>query len=47
MDFEEKRIIALLILLIGLTTLIAGIVTGQIDYLINFLKKVFEVSTGF
>ncbi|MEM1582309.1 MAG: hypothetical protein QXK89_07350 [Candidatus Bathyarchaeia archaeon] len=44
MDVSAKRIIALLILLLGLTLLAAGITTNQINYLIDFIKKVFEAS---
>jgi len=46
MDSNEKRIIALLILLLGLTMLAAGIITNQVNYLIDFIKKVFEASTS-
>ena len=41
---DEKRIIGLLILLLGLTMLAAGIATNQINYLIEFIKSVFEPS---
>jgi hypothetical protein len=44
-DSNEKRIIALLILLLGLTMLATGIIMNQINYLIDFIKRVFEVST--
>ncbi len=41
---DEKRIIGLLILLLGLTLLVAGIATNQINYLIDFIKSIFEPS---
>jgi len=41
---DEKRIIGLLILLLGLTMLAAGIITNQINYLIDFIKSIFEPS---
>ncbi|MEM1607371.1 MAG: hypothetical protein QXW55_03910 [Candidatus Bathyarchaeia archaeon] len=44
MKIEEKRIIALLILLLGLTMLAAGILANQIEYLLDFIRKVFEPS---
>ena len=44
MKIEEKRIIALLILLLGLSMLAAGIITGQVDYLLEFMRKIFEPS---
>ncbi|MCX8171515.1 MAG: hypothetical protein N3E47_06065 [Candidatus Bathyarchaeota archaeon] len=44
MKIEEKRIIALLILLLGLTMLAAGILTNQINYLLDFIRKIFEPS---
>jgi hypothetical protein len=46
MSLHEKRIIALLILLLGLTMLAAGIITNQVNYLLNFIKRVFEASTS-
>ncbi|MBS7625346.1 MAG: hypothetical protein QXH19_06405 [Candidatus Bathyarchaeia archaeon] len=44
MNKDEKRIIGLLILLLGLTTLTAGLITNQIGYIIEFMKKIFEAS---
>ncbi len=46
MKVDEKRIIGLLILLLGLTMLAAGIATNQIDYLMEFVKRVFEPSVA-
>ena len=44
MKIEEKRIIALLILLLGLSMLAAGMITGQVDYVLEFMRKIFEPS---
>ncbi|MEM2027826.1 MAG: hypothetical protein QXS05_00390 [Candidatus Bathyarchaeia archaeon] len=44
MRVEEKRIIALLIILLGLTMLAAGIITNQREYLLDFIRKIFEPS---
>lgn len=44
MNYKEKRIISLLILLLGLTMLSAGIAANQIGYILNFIKKIFEAS---
>jgi hypothetical protein len=44
MDPSGKRVIGSLILLLGLTFLAIGIVSGQLNYILDFLKKVFEPS---
>lgn len=44
MNNEEKRIISLLILLLGLTMLAIGIAANQINYIFDFIKKIFEAS---
>ena len=42
MEPSEKRIIGSLLLLLGLSILAAGLSSGQLDYLMDFLKKIFE-----
>jgi hypothetical protein len=44
MNYKEKRMISLLILLLGLTMLTAGIAANQINYILDFIKKIFEAS---
>ncbi|MEM1602248.1 MAG: hypothetical protein QW782_02355 [Candidatus Bathyarchaeia archaeon] len=44
MKIYERWIIALLILLLGLTMLAAGMLTNQINYLLDFIKRFFEPS---
>ncbi|MEM2111262.1 MAG: hypothetical protein QXX08_05220 [Candidatus Bathyarchaeia archaeon] len=44
MDPSGKRVIGSLILLLGLTFLAVGLASGQLNYILDFLKKVFEPS---
>jgi hypothetical protein len=41
MDISESRMIAALLLLLGVSCLIVGLYTGQLDALVKILKKVF------
>ncbi len=42
MDTSERRVIGSLLLLLGLTFLALGLYSGQLSYVLEFLKKVFE-----
>lgn len=44
MDQSEKQVIASLLLLLGLTMLVAGLEAGQLDLILNFLRSVFEAA---
>jgi len=44
MDVSERRIVGSLLLLLGLSFLALGLYTGQLGYVLEFLKKVFEPS---
>jgi len=44
MDLPEKRVISSLILLSGLTFLAIGLHTGQLAYVLELLKKIFETA---
>lgn len=44
MNKDEKRIVGLLVLLLGLTALVAGLIMNQTEYIIEFTKKIFEAS---
>ena len=46
MDSSGKRIVGSLLLLLGLTFLIAGLASGQLEYLFDFLSKVFTPSVA-
>ncbi|MEM3443083.1 MAG: hypothetical protein QW667_07000 [Candidatus Bathyarchaeia archaeon] len=41
MDIQERRIIGALLLLLGISFLAVGIYTGQINLIVELLKKVF------
>jgi hypothetical protein len=41
MDISESRMIAALLLLLGVSCLIVGLYTGQFDALVKLLKSVF------
>ena len=42
MDIPERRIIGALLLLLGVSFLAVGIYTGQLNALVEMLKKVFS-----
>ena len=44
MDPSEKRVIGSLLLLSGLTFLVVGLYTGQLDYIMDVVKKIFETA---
>ena len=46
MDTSEKRVIGSLLLLSGLTFLVVGLYAGQLDYIIDTLKKIFETAVA-
>jgi len=46
MDHLDKRVVASLLLLLGLTLLAVGLETGQLSYLLDLLSKVFEAGTA-
>ncbi|MDH5460632.1 MAG: hypothetical protein OEZ29_07105 [Candidatus Bathyarchaeota archaeon] len=46
MDPSEKRVIGSLLLLSGLTFLVVGLYTGQLDYIIDVMKRIFETAVA-
>ena len=44
MDLPEKRVIGSLLLLSGLTFLSVGLYTGQLTFVLELLKKIFETA---
>jgi len=46
MNPSEKRIVGSLLLILGLTMLVAGLASGQLNYLLDLLKKVFEAAVS-
>ena len=46
MDIPERRIIGALLLLLGFSSLAVGIYTGQINAIVEMLKKAFETVTA-
>lgn len=44
MDLLEKRVIGSLLLLSGLTFLTMGLYTGQLTFVLELLKKIFETA---
>jgi len=44
MDLLEKRVIGSLLLLSGLTFLTMGLYTGQLESVLELLKKIFETA---
>ena len=46
MDPSEKRVIGSLLLLSGLTFLVVGLYTGQLDYVMDVMKKIFETAVA-
>ena len=46
MDPSEKRVIGSLLLLSGLTFLVVGLYTGQLDYIMDVMKKIFETAVA-
>lgn len=46
MDQSEKRVIGSLLLLSGLTFLVLGLFTGQLDFIKDVMKKIFETAVA-
>ncbi len=44
MDQSEKRVISSLLLLSGLTFIIIGLYAGQLDYILELVKTIFETA---
>jgi hypothetical protein len=44
MDIPERRIIGALILLLGISALAVGLYTGQLDVIVELLKKSFKTT---
>ena len=46
MDPSEKRVIGSLLLLLGLTFLVLGLYTGQLTYIMDVMKEIFETAVA-
>ncbi len=46
MDQSEKRVIGSLLLLSGLSFISVGLYSGQLDYILEFLKRIFETAVA-
>ena len=46
MDPSEKRVIGSLLLLSGLTFLVLGLYTGQLNYITDLMKRIFETAVA-
>ncbi len=46
MDQSEKRVIGSLLFLSGLTFLVVGFYTGQLKYIIDLMRKIFETAVA-
>jgi len=46
MDIPERRVIGALLLLLGVSFLAVGIYTGQLNAIVELLKKVFSTITA-
>ena len=44
MEISEKRVIGSLLLLSGVTLLVVGLYTGQLDYIMDTMKRIFETA---
>ena len=44
MDPSERRVVGSLLLLLGLTFLALGLYTGQLGFVLEIVKKVFETA---
>jgi len=45
MDVPERRVIGALLLLLGVSFLAVGVYTGQLDEIVEMLKKAFRTVT--
>ncbi|HEY4674756.1 MAG TPA: hypothetical protein VIH48_01735 [Candidatus Bathyarchaeia archaeon] len=41
MDISERRVVGSLILLLGISALVVGIYTGQLNAIVDLMKKIF------
>jgi len=46
MDQSEKRVIGSLLLMSGLTFLVVGLYTGQLNYIMEVMKEIFETAVA-
>jgi hypothetical protein len=46
MDPSEKRVIGSLLLLSGLTFLVVGLYTGQLNYIMDVMKRILETAVA-
>jgi hypothetical protein len=46
MDVLERRVIGALLLLLGVSSLAAGIYTGQLNAIVEMLKTIFKTVTA-
>ena len=46
MDVSEQRLIGSLLLLLGVTFLTIGLYTGQLNTVLEIVKKIFEASVA-
>jgi hypothetical protein len=46
MDVSEQRVIGSLLLLLGVTFLIIGLYSGQLETVLEIVKKIFEASVA-
>ncbi len=46
MDPSEKRVIGSLLLLSGLTFLVVGLYAGQLNYIMDVMKRIFETAVA-
>jgi len=46
MDVSEQRVIGSLLLLLGLTFLIVGLYSGQLEFVLEIVKRIFEASVA-
>jgi hypothetical protein len=42
MDIQQRRMIGALLLLVGVSFLAVGVYTGQLNVIVDLLKKVFQ-----
>lgn len=46
MDQSEKRVIGSLLLLSGLTFIVVGLYSGQLDYILELVTSIFETAVA-
>jgi hypothetical protein len=46
MDISEQRVIGSLLLLLGVTFLIVGLYSGQLEFVLKIVKRIFEASVA-